>query len=495
MTMEAIPPPTVTAGPSPPPATAIAAIRSWSERYGDRHRLVRITEFPAGVSPPRHVRLYWRRDHFVLQWWDRTAKTNLSDRVDGDLVEAIMRARQIEERLDSCADAGLGRRRLGHRELVEAFVADLRRRADAGDISPRSVRRYATALAHYLAFAEQPAVARATPYATGADRNFQLAFAAFLAERQVAPNGRLRARARPMRGQAFVEDAVRAMFAWATDPDRGHLMPAGFRNPFLMHARNRRLPTGDPLGEPDITMTMATQFLEACDAYQLTLFAPFVVFGLRASEPCFVFAEHLEDGWLRVPCLPELGYETKGRRDKRFPLVGCLAELYGGRIAAGRQGVLFHRRSVAEGRERPPLLGASLAEVIGEYQARCALAGGTDANRREHLRDDVLREAGAIRYDHVEGEFAPLAARLEWPATATLKDFRHLFATFIENAGVPEHYRRYLMGHAPARAAIASYTHLNRLREQFESALGREWPELLETIERRARALGLLLRE
>ena len=66
---------------------------------------------------------------------------------------------------------------------------------------------------------------------------------------------------------------------------------------------------------------------------------------------------------------------------------------------------------------------------------------------------------------------------------------------FIENAGVPEHYRRYLMGHAPARAAIASYTHLNRLREQFETALGREWPELLETIERRARALGLLLRE
>ena len=108
------------------------------------------------------------------------------------------------------------------------------------------------------------------------------------------------------------------------------------------------------------------------------------------------------------------------------------------------------------------------------------------------MRDDVLRDAGAVRYDHVEAEFAALAARLEWPETATLKDFRHLFATFIENAGVPEHYRRYLMGHAPGRAAIASYTHLNRLRELFEAALQREWPGLLDVVARRARDLGLL---
>ena len=99
-------------------------------------------------------------------------------------------------------------------------------------------------------------------------------------------------------------------------------------------------------------MPMATRFLEACDAYQLALFVPLVVFGLRASEPAFLFTEHVEDGWLRVPCLADLRYETKGRRDKRFPLVGCLAELYGRGLP--RDGAaLFHRRAVAEGRERP----------------------------------------------------------------------------------------------------------------------------------------------
>src|SRR4051812_3579550 len=107
---------------------------SWSRRYGERHRLHRIVEFPAGIIPPRRVRVYRRCGHYVLQWWDPAARTNLSDRVDGDLVAAIARARQIEERLGCARDAGLGRRRLGHRELVEAFLTDLGRRADAGQL-------------------------------------------------------------------------------------------------------------------------------------------------------------------------------------------------------------------------------------------------------------------------------------------------------------------------------------------------------------------------
>jgi integrase len=446
-------------------------------------------DFPVGIEGPRRVRLYRRRDHYVLQWWDPAARTNLSDRVDGDLVAAIARARQIVERLDSSRDAGLGRRRLGHRELVDAFLADLGHRADAGQLSPGTVGRYRSALSHYLEFAEQPDVARVTPYAAGVDREFQLGFAAYLAGRYVAPNGRPGARPRPMRGQAFVEDAARALFAWAADPDRGRLLPVGFRNPFLGMARGRRAPVADPLGEPDITASMAATFLEACDSHQLTTFMPLVFFGLRASEPCYLFAEHLEEGWLRVRCLPELDYETKGRRDKRLPLVGRLGPLIG---AGCRRGLLLLRRNVAEGTKRPPLLGASLAELVEEYRRRCAEGRSPDAARRVRLRDEVLRDAGGLRYDHIEAEFTGLARRLGWPASATLKDFRHLFATGLENASVPESYRQYLMGHAPGRAAITGYTHLNRLREHYEAALQREWPALLAALERRAVELGIL---
>jgi integrase len=465
---------------------------SWSERYGERHRLERVVDLPRGIVGPRRVRLYLRSGHYVLQWWDPAARRTLSDRVDGDLVAAIGRARQIEERLDHLRDSGMGRRRLGHRELVDAFLADLGRRADAGEVGPATVRRYAAALAHYLAFAERPDVARSHPHAAGVDRPFRLAFAAFLAGRLVPRNGRRAAAPAPMRGQAFVEDAARAMFAWAADPGRGRLMPAGFVNPFAGVAKVRRATAADPLGEPDITMAMAAEFLLACDAYQLRLFAPLVFFGLRASEPCYLFGEHVDDGWLRVPCLPDLGYVTKGRRDKRFPLAGALSAVLAAGRPASMPGLLFLRRGVIEGRERPPLLGWDLRGLVDEYRRRSARARSLGAAGRTRLRDDVLRDAGGIRYDHLQGEFAGLSRTLTWPASATPKDFRHLFATGLENAGVPEHYRRYMMGHAPGRAAITAYTHLNRLSENYESALRGEWAPLADALARRAAEVGLI---
>ena len=239
------------------------------------------------------------------------------------------------------------------------------------------------------------------------------------------------------------------MFAWAADPGRGRLLPGGFVNPFAGRGRARRALSADPLGEPDITTAMAAEFLLACDAYQLQLFAPLVFFGLRASEPCYLFGEHLEDGWLRVPCLPDLGYVTKGRRDKRFLLASVLGAVLRADQLARTPGLLFLRRSVIEGRERPPLLGSGLSGLVDQYHRHCGWARSAGAAGRARLRDEVLRDAGGIRYDHVEAEFAGLSRRLGWPASATLKDFRHLFATGMENAGVPEHYRRYLMGHAP----------------------------------------------
>ncbi|NES72849.1 MAG: hypothetical protein F6K24_50470, partial [Okeania sp. SIO2D1] len=69
-----------------------------------------------------------------------------------------------------------------------------------------------------------------------------------------------------------------------------------------------------------------------------------------------------------------------------------------------------------------------------------------------------------------------------WPAAATLKDFRHLFATEMQNAGMPEHYRRYLMGHSPGRSAVLNYSHLNEVREQYERAVDLRLRPIVEAI-------------
>jgi len=109
---------------------------------------------------------------------------------------------------------------------------------------------------------------------------------------------------------------------------------------------------------------------------------------------------------------------------------------------------------------------------------------------RKRIRDAVLHDAGGLRYDNVEQEFGTLARRLGWPAAASLKDLRHLFATTLGNAAMPEGYRRYLLGHAPGKAAVVAYSHLNELRRHYVEAVRREWTPLLDAINLRLREVG-----
>jgi hypothetical protein len=288
-----------------------------------------------------------------------------------------------------------------------------------------------------------------------------------------------------MKGQAFVLDTVRAMLEWAADPERGNLLPDGFRDPFLRRGEPRSVFRGDPLSEPDITLPMALALVDVCDRFQLLLFAPMLLFGLRAAEPCFLFHEYFEGNWLKVPCNPDLAYRTKGRRDKRFPLIEPLRPLWEALCQAGGPGLLYLRRGVMARREVAPLRGYSLPDLTAEFRHRCAAANTTGAAERVCLRDAVLRDAGAIAYDHLEHEFHALARQLGWPPAATPKDLRHLFATTLGNSGMPEGYRRYLMGQAPGRTAVVAYTHLNQLREQYTDAVRREWTPLVEAINHR----------
>src|SRR5205814_4483386 len=70
-------------------------------------------------------------------------------------------------------------------------------------------------------------------------------------------------------------------------------------------------PQGDPLAAPDVTMDMAAAFVRVCDLFQLRLFVPVILFGLRAAEPCGLFAEHLSEDWLGVPATPTWGWRPR----------------------------------------------------------------------------------------------------------------------------------------------------------------------------------------
>jgi integrase len=454
---------------------------AWARRYGRRYRFNRITDFPSGIDPPERVRIYRRGDdYYNLQWWDPVAKRNLNMRVDGDLISAILRSREIDEQIGQMPKGNHVQSSTTLTTLINAFLDDLTHRVEAGEVAPQTCRRYASAIEHYDRFIHDLGLAGTPIEPDGIDREHALRFTQFLATRKVAPNGHPHSKRRHLTRPDTVLDTVRAMFQWAADPGRGALLPVTFVNPFLRSALKRRRAARDPLAEPDITLDMAFRMIEACDRYALGVLAPLFLYGLRASEPIFLFHEHVAEDWVRFPCIEGLNYQTKGLRDKRLPRIGALAKLWGHN--ENSRGLVLTRRRVAEGREKPSLLGASLEDLIVEYARRTQCLTQAEMLR---CRDATIEDAGGLTYGHIDREFRGIARQLEWPRTATLKDCRHLFNTCMANGGMPEHERRYLMGHAPGRDAIVVYTHMNRLAEHFRAAVDQELGGVLTAVSER----------
>ncbi|MCC7087078.1 MAG: hypothetical protein IT427_18920 [Pirellulales bacterium] len=434
-------------------ANALPASR-WSTNYAERHRLRRFTDFPSGIAPPRKVRIYQRQNHFMLQWWDRQAKRTLSQRIEGDLLTALARARELDDRLELQGSTGGRVSRLCHDHLVAAYLADLERRANAQELSSSTLSRYRSALQHFEDFVGQPDVSRRYKFAATIDRTFRLEFTGYLSQQVAAGIGVKPQRGPRLKRPDYVLDVVRSMLQWARDPESGALLPESFRNPFVGHGRRNRQVADEAIDTLNISLSMAVDFVDACSPTELQLFAPLMLYGLRASEPLFLFREHLQDGWFQVPCLPELDYLTKGQREKRFPLVPIVQQLCQGDTNQGLG--LVYERTLRAGQKRFAWGGTSLAELAAEFQLRCTAKSAAGAVTRQRIRDELLAEAGQVAYDDLEGMFRRLAQRLGWPRKTTLKDFRHLFSTCLEDAGVPEFYRKFLMGHSFGRAPIVT---------------------------------------
>lgn len=457
----------------------------WSQ-YREQHKWVRVETFPEGVEPPRKVRLYRQNSYYRLQWWAPREKRNLSDRVDGDLIAAISRAREIDEQILNFRSSGLGNRHLKHEKLITQFREDLQGRANAGEIRTATVTRYGSALDHYQNFCTQPIISSKYPSASQVDRAFAQKFQAWLENLQISSNGHPHTPQRPMKSGSYVIDVVRGMFEWAADPDRGNLLPAGFRNPFKGRLGSSHGSSPDLFGEPDITITMAAEFLKQCDPFQLPLFSVMILCGLRASEPCWLMRENLSpDGWLKVVSLPELGYTTKGRRDKRFPLPDSVKIMLKDQrfVVESKQGLLFRQRS-AWRQTNVPICSPdlSLEQLEMKYKKQCGKLKNPGAKQKQQIRNKIMKEAGALNYDRIGHEFRRVVRDLNWPDSATLKDFRHLFSTELMNAGVPDYYRKYLMGHSVPNVALTSYTHLNELESWYSQAIQQRFTPILTAI-------------
>lgn len=396
---------------------------------------------------------------------------------------AIMRAREIEERLFHFRTSGVGHKSLGHQTLAKKYVEHLVARVNAGEISPKTKQRYESALQHFLSFIAQHEIERLYPIVTKIDQQFVLLFRASLSQCQVSPNGHPNSRKQVLQSVSYVLSVVRGMFKWAANHDEGQLLPCGFQNPFQnLKSRDERR-TRDLFGEPDITIQMATEFLEQCDPFQLRLFAPMLLFGLRASEPCTILRDDVDSEWFKVIGRPEIGYDTKGLRDKRFPVTPALHQLLFSDLDASGC-LLYSRRNFTS--KNPEVISSE--DLINAFEKSCQQERASTKGEQELIRLQLMTSLGGINYDQIDREFRKIAKQLNWPLSATLKDFRHLFSTALENAGVPLFYRRYFMGQSPGRSAITVYTHLNELREQYQRAASTQLASLYTVLEARSPA-------
>jgi len=244
------------------------------------------------------------------------------------------------------------------------------------------------------------------------------------------------------------------------------------------------------IGEPDITTEMAIRFVMACDRYQFRLFAPLILLGLRMSELVFLFRQQIKRGWLVIQRHPKLLYSPKSNGSREAPLLPILERILLHRPQSDESAFVFRRKRAAS----TPSWAATKRTIIVEFNSRCSCASAATMETRIKIRDEMMREAGALTPRAIESQFRQVHKLLGWPPEATLHKYRHLFQSTMHNAGVPEKDCQLLLGHARGNSVTNCYTHVSRqdLRTHYENAIAKRWSLLLATVEKRAIELGFI---
>jgi integrase len=264
--------------------------------------------------------------------------------------------------------------------------------------SVSTIKRYRTASDHLLNFVRD---VQPLKHAAGFRDIHAEAFVRYLRQLEVAPNGHPNTAKRHLRdkGIKYVLEVSRTMFNFARK--RRHLPPYA-ENPFST-VEIDRIPVEDAKPVVIFTPEQERQFLEACDDWQLPIFATLMLTGLRPGELTHLLLPHdlnLQEGWLRVRNKPELGWQVKTRNERSVPLVPELIGLLKIATADRKTGPVFRRRRCVAGSERQ-LWTLRPEQLHEEYQVRIEASqqsrnGITCRQQRQRIALRLWVELGAI---------------------------------------------------------------------------------------------------
>jgi integrase len=438
-----------------------------------RRRIGRVSIYP-------HRRRWWvyYREHGV------PVRRAVAD----DETTAAQVAAQINLELTSSAPTLLSFRPISVAELQRTFV-DYHEHVLRSSLA--TVCRYRSATRHLANFCGRSDGDSAAAHQVDVE-----GFVRYLRGLRVAPNGHPNTRRRTLRdkGVQYVLETCRSMYGYAAK--RRHLPPYT-ENPFAgLGGKRLRIEDAKPIFVFDETAEY--EFLRRADEWAFPVHFLLAKTGVRTGELTQLLIEDVDlaAGWLYVRSRPELGAQTKTRRERAVPLIAeiglVLGQVMGGR-AAGPV-VLRHKAQAA----RLPLFerdSRSLARATAGRIAAAESAANGPLDRRAvaRIQRQVWREAGATCGDRIRQSYIHTAVAADFADATCPKSWRHTFATLLQDANVDPLVRQLTLGHAPsaqfggsALGMTSIYTHTRPATQQreIERAL-RLWPRSLQLARQR----------
>ncbi len=433
------------------------------------------------------VTLYSRGKTWCLRYFENGRRRQV--RVGPDKNAARQLAAQVNAQLEVGAPAATSFEPIGIPELRTRW---LEHHEHVLRSSVSTIDRYRSASEHLLRFIRdvQPIKHVSQFRETHAE-----ACVRYLRELKVAPNGHAHTAKRHLKdkGIKFVLEVCRTLFSFALK--RRHLPPYS-ENPFTT-IQIDRIPIEDAKPITLFTAEQECQFLEACDDWQLPIFATLMYTGMRPGELTHLLLSenvNLGEGWVHVRNKPELGWQVKTRNERQIPLIPELVEILRFRFRDRCTGPLFQRRrsDVGEGCAMAKLASAPLrAELERRNALQNVESKRVDRAQQRRLAKRLWVEMGFLREDRLRGEFMKLTAAIELPQVTAPKSLRHMFATRLQETNVDPLIRNQLMGHIPFGDAKGKgplgmtgiYTHASPAtirRQLFDAMRTRPATEILQ---------------
>jgi integrase len=363
-------------------------------------------------------------------------------------------------------------------------VAELRRQfLDYHELVLKSslgtVCRYRAATQHLENFVHQQ------PKPPQAHQVRPTAFAAYLRQIEVAPNGHPNTAKRQLRdkGIQFILETCRSLYTFALK--RRHLPPYS-GNPFSELPLDRfKIEDAKPIFVFGAEVEL--NFFKLASDWSFPIHFTLAKTGLRVGELTHLLIEDLDmvGGWLFVRNKTELGWRVKTGTERSVPLLPEVVAVLRAVIGSRQVGPVFLRERLTN---RAPVLVGNRRELeqVCLQRQKAARTEGQPVQRTQlqKVARSIWWDAGAMKTDAVRTSFVRIMAAIGHPGATCPKSWRHSFATLLQDANVDPLIRQQTLGHKPTDrnglGMTANYTHTRgeTQRQQIEQAL-RRWPQSL----------------